>query len=232
MSSTHLIVGTGGPTGRHLRDLLESSGDRVFNTHYRPRTLPKDVGSTVWLPFDLLDPDRHLPSLVRVLSGSSFSSLVFFAHPAIARNTGEIPRDQTLVLVKGLLGVRSLLDSCIPWLKPGGKVLFIVPDLSALKVSGYLAARIYFGGLKGLVEEYARTATPPKATIALTSVLHIPGETDPHVSSETLDRMERQTLSGRLPDGKELSNWIYDLIRSPHEWIHGKILPFQDGPLF
>ena len=204
----------------------------MFNTHYRPRHPEKDSGSTVWVPFDLLDPDRHLPSLVRVLSGASLSCLVFFAHPTIARNTGEIPPDQTVASMNGLLGVRALLDSFIPRLKPGGKVLFVLPDLSALKVSGYLAARIYFGGLKGLVEEYARTTSPPKATIAITTVLHIPGETDPHVSRDSLERMERQTLSGRLPDGKTLSNWIYELIRSPHDWIHGKIVRFQDGPLF
>jgi hypothetical protein len=231
LSDAHLIVGTGGPTGRHLRELLESSGARIFNTFYRTGQ-PQDGRSTTWLQYDLLEPERHLPGLLEAVSGSTFSNLVLFAHPTISRATAEAPLDDLLVQARGLKGIGAILNSFLPRLAPGGTVLFVVPDLTSIRAPGYLSARTYFGGLKGLVEEYARVTRPPKGTIVLVSVLHMPGDTHPHVSADTIDRMGRQTLTGRLPDGKDLAVWIFDLLRSSNAWMHGKILSLQDGPLF
>lgn len=226
-----MIVGLGGPTGRHLRELFESSGARIFNTYYRSG-LPHDDRSTTWLPYNLLEPEHHLPGLLEAVSDTPLSSLVVFAHPTISRGTEVPPLDDLVVSARGLAGIGAIMNSFLPRLAPGGTVFFVVPDLSSIRAPGYLSARTYFGGLKGLVEEYSRIVRPPKATIVLATILHVPGDSHPHVSADTINRMGRQTLTGRLPDGKDLAVRIYDLLRSSNAWMHGKILQFQDGPLF
>lgn len=230
MPNTHLIVGSGGSIGNHLRPILTGAGDRILNTHYHPRPLGEESDSVCWIPFDLMESARDLPVLLQKLDRTSLKSLILFSHPTLSREKVHPPLDQTLSLLPALEGVRALFDGSIPFLG-SGIVLSVVPALSALKAGGYLKARIYFGGLGGLLEEYSRATDPAPGFLTL-ELVHVPGEDTPHIPSPILEQMARNTLAGSLPDSLSLARWIASLIRTFPGFLHGKTLRLPDGPFF
>ncbi len=231
MPNTHLIIGSGGSVGTHLRTLLADAGDRVCNTHYHPRSSGQDRVGVSWTPFDLMSPQRDLPPLLQQLDQTSLKSLILFSHPSLDQEKKHPPLDQTLSLLPALEGVRALFDSCIPLLKEG-LILTIMPSLSSLKARGYLKARIYFGGLRGLLEEYSRGMDHQSPRLLTLELIHIPGDPTPHIPSSILERMGRHTLEGNLPDSLSLARWILPLLQTPQTWLHGETLRLPGGPFF
>lgn len=229
--SDHLIVGSGGSVGAHLRTLLTESGDHVFNTHYHPRDPDQTADPVHWIGFDLMEPSRDIPSLLHALDRSLLSSLVLFSHPSLLQEKESPPPDQMLSLLPALEGVKILFDACAPFLE-NGTILSVIPSLSTLKAGGYMKARIYFGALKGLLEEYSRTNTAGIPGILTLELVHIPGESTPHIPSALLERMARQTLSGTLPDSLSIARGIASLIQTPQRWMYGKTLRLPEGPFF
>ncbi|MHB1284943.1 MAG: hypothetical protein ACYCYP_00045 [Leptospirales bacterium] len=231
MPNTHLIIGSGGSVGTHLRTLLADAGDRVCNTHYHPRPAGGDRAEVSWIPFDLMSPQRDLPPLLQHLDQSSLKSLILFSHPSLDQEKKHLPLDQTLSLLPALEGVRSLFDSCTPLLKEG-LILTIMPSLSSLKASGYLKARIYFGGLRGLLEEYSRRTDHQSPRLLTLELVHVPGDSTPHIPSSVLEQMARHTLDGNLSDSLSLARWIFPLLQTRQGWLHGETLRLPGGPFF
>ncbi|MHB8421972.1 MAG: hypothetical protein ACYDAM_04235 [Leptospirales bacterium] len=231
--SVHLIVGSGGSVGAHLRTILLGSGDRIFNTHFHPRN-PEPTGDPVhWIGFDLMESSRDIPSLLHTMDRSPLDSLILFSHPTLPREKGNPPPGQVLSLLPALEGVKAIFDACLPFLE-NGTILSVIPALSALKAGGYMKARIYFGGLKGLLEEYSRTKPAGNPGIVTLELVHIPGESTPHIPPTLLERMARQTLSGTLPDSLAVARGIASLIKptQSQRWMHGKTFRLPEGPFF
>lgn len=230
MSSHHLIVGSGGPTGECLRKYLLSTGSTVINTTHRPIPSPTDRGHIQWIKLDLFHPQEGLTALDRIFSEKKLGSMTIFSHPTLSRETDALPTRNIMNIFPALTGFQMLLNRCLPALD-GGVILAVMPSMTLLKASGYLKARVYFGGIRGLLEEYSR-AVPADTTCFLTlDLAHIPDGATPQIPPSLLERMERQTIGG-FPDADSLARTIMDLTSFQRPWMQGKTLRFPDTAFF
>lgn len=231
MSPNHLIIGSGGPTGECLRKHLQSKRATVYNTSHRPLPSPMTTGHIHWISLDLFSPEEGLKDLGRAFSGEKkFGSMTIFSHPTLSRKTDPLSVRDPLDFFPALTGIKKLLDCCLPFLEDG-VILAVQPCMTLLKASGYLNARVYFGGMRGLLEEYSR-AIPAETTCFLTLELaHIPDGSTPQIPPAVMERMERQTIGG-FPDPDSLARTIMDLTAFQRPWMQGKTLRFPDSAFF
>ncbi len=231
MSPNHLIIGSGGPTGECLRKHLHSKGATVYNTTHRPPPSHLTPGHVQWINLDLFSPEEGLKALGRAFSGKKkFGSMTIFSHPTLTRETDPLSARDTLAFLPALTGIKKLLDHCLPSLE-GGVILAVLPCMTLLKASGYLKARVYFGGMRGLLEEYSRSI-PAETTCFLTlDLAHIPDGSTPQIPPVVMERMERQTIGG-FPDADSLSRTIMDLTAFQRPWMQGTTLRFPDSAFF
>ncbi len=224
MSPKYLIVGSGGPTGHHLRHILASTGATIVNTTHRTPAVGEMSDTIRWTHLDILSVSEGLRLLSPLMNGAKLSGVILFAHPRITRNKHPLSFGEMTGFSHALEGVKAIFDLCLPLLD-NGSVLTILPCLTLLKAGGYLQARVYFGGLRGMVEEYTRTISPAQASFLTLEVAHLPGETTPHLPESLLSRMKEQTLGG-FPDPESLARTIADLVVRPRPWMHGETLRF------
>ena len=224
MTPKYLIVGSGGPTGSHLRHHLSSSGATIVNTTHRPS--PDFVGPGIirWTHLDILDVAEGLKALSPLIEGEKLRALILFAHPTLVQNKRPLSYGEMTGLLKALEGIKAILDLCLPVLDKGS-VLTVLPCLSLIKADGYLQARVYFGGLRGMLEEYARSISATRTCLLNLEIVHIPGESTPHVPEPLLSRMKENTLGG-FPDPESLARTIMGLTAEPKPWMHGETFRF------
>ena len=222
--ASHLLVGSGGETGRELARRLSQDGERVFVTTHR-RPLPESPPLR-YLSWDLKAPETSLPDLDRALGEASLSSLSLFAHPPFRRNSGlSLPP-----LLSSISSLVLLLDHLRPRLDPGTPVLFFFPSLSRHRADGYLAARLWIGSLQGLFGEWSRN----RHGLLVTGIetLITPDRTTPHLTSEMVERISGRTARGRLATAEEITDFAAWLIHSRSPLFHGQILQTEGGPYF
>ncbi len=224
MPLKYLIVGSGGPTGHHLRHILSSTGAIIVNTTHRTPAVGEMSDTIRWTHLDIFSVSEGLRSLSPLIDGEKLSGVILFAHPKLTRNKHPLPFGEMTGFSQALEGVKAIYDHCLPVLD-NGSVLTILPCLTLLKAGGYLQARVYFGGLRGMVEEYTRTISPARACFLTLEVAHLPGETAPHLPESLLSRMKEQTLGG-FPDPESLARTIADLVIKPRPWMHGETFRF------
>lgn len=230
MLPQHLIIGSGGPTGKRLRSLLLSSRSTIINTTHRPPPASLELEGVRWIHLDLLDIPRGLQTLSPLIENKKLTSLTLFAHPTLSRNRNSLPYGEMTAFSVALEGVKSILDLCLPALDKS-VVLTVLPCLTLHKADGYLQARVYFGGLRGLLEEYARSISPKRTCFVNLEVVHIPGESTPHIPAPLLNRMKKNTLGG-FPDPDSLAQTILDLTNPPKPWMHGETIRIPDTAFF
>jgi hypothetical protein len=218
--ASHLLVGSGGETGRELAKRLSQGGEKVFvTTHRQP---PPDLAPVRFLPWDFEAPEKSLPEMDDALGGEPLLSLALFAHPPFRRNSGlPLPSISSLIL---------LLDHLAPRLAPGTPVLFFFPSLSRHRADGYLSARLWIGSLQGLFGEWSRN----RHGLLVTGIetLITPDRTTPHLTSEMVERISGRTARGRLATALEIADFALWLIHSRSPLFHGQILQTEGGPYF
>lgn len=230
MPPKYLIIGSGGPTGNHLRHLLSSSGAIIVNTTHR---IPPDSSgqeNTQWAHLDIWNVTEGLKSLSPLIDEEKLSGVVLFAHPTLNRKKRELSSGEMTSLSPALEGIKAIIDFCLPFLEKSS-VLTLLPCLTFLKAAGYLQARVYFGGLRGMLEEYTRSVSPTQACFLSLEIVHIPGDPTPHIPEPLLSRMKENTLGG-FPDPESLARTILDLIVEPKTWMHGETFRFPGSSLF
>ncbi len=217
---SHLLVGSGGETGKELAKKLSHGGEKVFVTTHR-HPLP-DLAPVRFLPWNLEAPEESLPDIECALGGEPLLSLSLFAHPPFRRNSG-LPLSSISSLI-------LLLDHLRPRLDPGTPVIFFFPSLSRHRADGYLAARLWIGSLQGLFGEWSRNREGLLVTGIETLVT--PDRATPHMTPEMVERVAGRTARGRLATALEIADFALWLIQSRSPLFHGQILQTEGGPYF
>jgi hypothetical protein len=110
-----------------------------------------------------------------------------------------------------LRGVQELHQEIRPHLQKGSSLLFLLPDLDRLAVSGYISARIYLGALKGLIRQWKVELAPEGIFVGGLTMIHVPGHTTPNMNPAILEKLKRSSPMGRLFTGTEVAHFLMTL---------------------
>ena len=223
---THLLVGSGGETGRSLAGKLAKEGHKLVITTHRP--LPSDSFPSSTIQWDFYFPDKGKAALDKALGPDSLASISLFAHPPFRRETPSSGTQEGIL--SPFSSLISLLDHLHPRLATGSLLLFFVPSLSRHRADGYLGPRLWVGALQGLIGEWSRN----REGILVTGIesLISPGRSTPHMTPEMVERIAGRTSRGRLATADEIADFAAWLILSGSPLFHGQILQTEGGPYF
>jgi hypothetical protein len=201
-----LATGATSPVGLSILDGLTAMGGAPVATGRsarRPSSIPE---RSDWLTLDLLSPiPSQLPEMPR-WRDLGLRTFYHLAHPTFHRHEPD-----PFSLLPALRGVHDLHQEIRPHLQKGSSLLFLLPDLDRLAVSGYLSARIYLGGLKGLIRQWKVELAPKGIFVGGLTMVHVPGHTTPNMNPDILEKLKRSSPMGRLFTETEVARFLMTL---------------------
>lgn len=232
MTSTHLLIGSGGEVGRNLSRKLSEKGERVYATSHRtdrPDERDGDGPSPVPLLWDFRTPRSGLSDLDQALELSVLRSLSIFSHPPFLREQSP-PFPDLFDSLASLEAFVLLLDHLAPKLKSDSTVIFFFPSLSHHKADSYLSARTWIGAFHGLFDEWSRKHR--EYIVMGIEILLTPDKRTPHLSPEMIKRISDRTSRGRLATSEEIADFAAYIVESGNPLFHGQILKTEGGPYY
>ena len=201
-----LVTGATTPVGLSILSALTDMGVAPVATGrsaHRPPSIPQRCD---WLTLDFLSPiSPQLPENPRWRE-HGLRTFYHLSHPTFHRH-----EPAPFSLLPALRGIHELHQAIRPHLQKGSSLLFLLPDLDRLAVSGYLSARIYLGGLKGLIRQWKIELAPKGIFVGGLTMVHIPGHTTPNMNPDILEKLKRSSPMGRLFTETEVARFLMTL---------------------
>ena len=225
-----LVTGATSPVGLAiLKALLEQGFSPVASGRARVRP-PSVPPACQWLSMDLTSPIRQQipPSLP--WQDHEMRSVYHLAHPTFHRHDPD-----PLSLLPAIRGLHDLHQELLPHLGNGSSLLFLLPDMDRLPVSGYTSARIYLGALKGMIRQWKIELSPKGIFVGGFSMIHVPGHNTPNMNASILEKLKQASSTGRLPDAHEIAQFFLALARFSEtgiQWPSDLLISLDNPSLF
>lgn len=201
-----LVTGATSPVGLAiLKALSDKGGTPVASgrSSRRPSSIPPGCQ---WLSLDILSPVGEQLPAAPPWGGRGLRTIYHLAHPTFHRHDND-----PLSLLPAIRGIHDFYTELLPHTEKGSSLLFLLPDLDRLGVSGYTSARIYLGALKGLLRQWAIEWTPKGIFVRGVTMLHVPGHTTPNMNPAILEKLKALSPTGRLFTATEVAQFLRTL---------------------
>ena len=201
-----LVTGATSPVGLAVLHALTEMGTSPVATgrsHHRPPSIPERCD---WLRLDMLSPLQSQLPETPPWRERGLRTFYHLAHPTFHRHEQD-----PFSLLPALRGIQELHQEIRPHLQKGSSLLFLLPDLDRLAVSGYISARTYLGALKGLIRQWKIELAPEGIFVGGVTMIHVPGHTTPNMNLAILEKLKRSSPMGRLFTETEVARFLMTL---------------------